>query len=320
MKPETSDSATAAADAWAVDLHDVLSALVTEELREAPHLRISYELATPGGVVDSREPLSQHYSASTMKLPLVLAAYRLRDRGALDLDSTVTVHNSFTSRTGEPYGIDRDEDSDPEVWAVFGTEVPVRWLCRRSIIRSSNLATNLVAEAVGFDAVAEVVTDCDATGVAVVRGIEDYAAQRAGLSNLVTVSGLNKILLALAAGTAARPDTCAEVLGILADNEVDTDIRPGLPAGTWVAHKNGWVSDGVLDAALVRPAGGADPAGQFVLSVAITGDWPNERAHKLIQRLAAAVWERRPSTSSGHKRTSSGHAGTSSGPKSDNRV
>lgn len=299
MKPET--SVGAAADAWAVDLHDVLSAVATEELREAPHLRISYELATPRGVVDSLEPLTPHYSASTMKLPLVLAAYRLRDRGTLDLDSTVTVHNSFTSRTGEPYSIDRDEDSDAEVWAALDTEVPLRWLCRRSIIRSSNLATNLVADAVGFEAVAEVVADCDATGVAVVRGIEDYAAQRAGISNLVTVSGLNKILLALAAGTVALPSTCAEVLDILADNEVDTDIRPGLPAGTWVAHKNGWVSDGVLDVALVRPAGGTDPTGEFVLSVAITGAWPNERAHQLIQRLAAAVWERRPSTGSGHK-------------------
>ena len=301
MKPETSIGVAAAADAWTIDLHDVLTALVTEELREAPHLRISYELATADGVVDALEPNAQHYSASTMKLPLVLAAYRLRDRGRLDLDSTVNVHNSFTSRTGEPYRIDRDEDSDSEVWAALGTEVPLRWLCRRSIIRSSNLATNLVAEAVGFEAVAEVIADCDATGVAVVRGIEDYSAQRAGISNVVTVSGLNKILLALAAGTVAAPGTCAEVLGILADNEVDTDIRPGLPAGTWVAHKNGWVSDGVLDAALVRPAGGADPAGEFALSVAITGDWPNGRAHQLIQRLATAVWDRRPSTGPGHE-------------------
>jgi beta-lactamase class A len=172
--------------------------------------------------------------------------------------------------------------------------VPLRWLCRRSIIRSSNLATNLVADAVGFEAVAEVIADCEADGVQVVRGIEDYAAQRAGISNLVTVSGLNRILLALATGTAAGPETCAAVLGVLADNEVDTDIRPGLPAGTWVAHKNGWVSDGVLDAALVRPRGGDDPRDQFVLSVAISGAWPNERSHRLIQRIAGAVWQRRP--------------------------
>ncbi|WP_229669798.1 serine hydrolase [Microlunatus endophyticus] len=293
MKPETATVA-AAADAWTADLHDVLTALVAEELSAAAHLRISYELATTDGVVDTRQPDLQHYSASTMKLPLVLAAYRLHDHGTLDLDSTLTVHNSFTSRTGEPYAIDPDEDSDPEVWARVGQQVPLRWLCRRSIIRSSNLATNLVADAVGFEAVAQVIVDCEADGVQVVRGIEDYAAQRAGISNLVTVSGLNKILLALAGGTAAPPGTCAAVLGVLADNEVDTDIRPGLPTGTWVAHKNGWVSDGVLDAALVRPHGGDDPRDQFVLSVAISGAWPNERSHRLIQRIAGTVWQRRP--------------------------
>jgi beta-lactamase class A len=293
FKPETSLEPSPAGLPWTEDLQDVLTALVADEVRDGPHLRISYELATPDGVVAALDPTSRHYAASTMKLPLVIAAYRLRDSGTLDLDSTVTVHNSFTSRTGDPFSIDPDEDSDDEVWAAMGSAVPLHWLCRRSIIRSSNLATNLVAEAVGFDAVAEVIADCDATGVEVVRGIEDYAAQRAGISNMVTVSGLNKILLALAAGTVAAPGTCTEILGILADNEVDTDIRPGLPTGTWVAHKNGWVSDGVLDAALVRPGGGDDPGGQFAFSVAISGVWPNERAHGLIQRLAATVWDRR---------------------------
>lgn len=299
MKPETTLEAAPASISWSVDLQDVLTALVAAEVRNAPHLRISYELATPEGVIAALDAGAQHYAASTMKLPLVLAAYRLHDDGTLDLDSTVTVHNSFTSRVGEPFSIDRAEDSDEEVWAALGTEVQLRWLCRRSIIRSSNLATNLVAEAVGFEAVAEVIADCGATGVEVVRGIEDYAAQREGLSNLVTVSGLNKILLALAAGTAAQPRTCAEVLGILADNEVATDIRPGLPEGTWVAHKNGWVSDGVLDAALVRPGGGDDPGGQFAFSVAISGAWPNENAHQLIQRLARTVWERRAGNAGG---------------------
>ncbi|WP_195909192.1 serine hydrolase [Microlunatus sp. Gsoil 973] len=299
LKPETSLRSAPADFPWTEDLQDVLTALVADEVRDGPHLRISYELGTSDRVVAALDPTSQHYAASTMKLPLVLAAYRLRDRGTLDLDSTVTVHNSFTSRTGGPFSIDPDEDSDEEVWAALGTEVPLRWLCRRSIIRSSNLATNLVADAVGFDAVAEVIADCNATGVEVVRGIEDYAAQRAGISNVVTVSGLNRILLALADGTVAEASTCAEVLGILADNQVDTDIRPGLPPGTWVAHKNGWVSDGVLDAALVRPGGAADPDGQFVFSVAISGVWPNERAHELIQRLAGTVWDRRSGSTVG---------------------
>jgi beta-lactamase class A len=275
------------------DLAAELMAVIAGGIRDEPGIRVSYQLRTTDGVVAESAPQAEHYSASTMKLPLVLAAYRLRDRGTLDLDSTVEVHNSFTSQVGGSFGIDREDDSDEDVWARFGQQVSLRWLCRHSIIRSSNLATNLVLEAVGLEAVGEAVTACRAAGVEVVRGIGDYAAQRTGTSNLVTVAGLNAILLALADGTAADPATCRELLGILADNEVATDVRPGLPPGTWVAHKNGWVSDTVLDAALVRPGGADDRTGEFALSVAISGERPNERSHELIQALARAVWSRR---------------------------
>ncbi|WP_168207516.1 serine hydrolase [Microlunatus elymi] len=270
-----------------------LDAIIDRTTTGQPGLQISYELATPTGVVAAHEPDADHYAASTMKLPLVLAAYRRRDQGTLDLDSTVTVHNSFTSRVGGEFGITREDDSDEEVWAELGRPVTLRWLCRRSIIRSSNLATNLVFEAVGTDAIAEAITVCRADGVRVVRAIEDYAAQREGRGNLVTCHGLNTILLALADGTAAAPGTCGELLGVLADNEVNTDIPPGLPDGTWVAHKNGWVSDAVLDAALIRPRGGDDPTEQFVLTAAVSGQWPNDRSHELIRRLAATAWEQR---------------------------
>lgn len=254
-------------------------------------VRVSYQVADDDGVLAENGPDRQHYAASTMKLPLVLACYRLRDRGTLDLNSMIKVHNSFTSQVGGSFAVDEAEDSDPEVWAAMGTEVSLRWLCRRTVIRSSNLATNLVLEQVGTDEVAATVADCGATGVQVVRGIGDFDAEAQGRSNLVTVAGLNAILLALASGTAADPRTCREVLDVLADNEVATDVRAGLPDGTWVAHKNGWVSNAVLDAALVRPAGGDRPDGEFAISVAVSGRLPNEHAHALIRRIAGTVWD-----------------------------
>lgn len=278
-------------------LPERLEAIVREAIAEAAHdgteVRVSYHLASSSGPIAAHAAEEQHYAASTMKLPMVLAAYRRRDQGTLDLDSMLTVHNSFTSRVGSPFGVDHEDDSDQDVWDAIGSQVSLRWLCRRSIIRSSNLATNLVLEAVGFDAVAEAVAACTADGVQVVRMINDYAAQGSGRSNLVTAAGLNAMVAALAAGTAGEPDTCREVLGILADNEVTTDVTQGLPTGTWVAHKNGWVSDAVLDAALVRPGGADDSGGEFVLSAAISGRWPNEKSHAVIGRLAGEAWAER---------------------------
>ncbi|SDT42920.1 serine hydrolase [Microlunatus soli] len=274
-------------------LDAIAQAAVDEAAGSGTAIRVSYQLASASGPIAGRAADDEHYAASTMKLPLVLAAYRGRDQGRLDLDSMLTVHNSFTSRVGSPFGVDVEDDSDHEVWDAMGSQVSLRWLCRRSIIRSSNLATNLVLEAVGFDAVAEAIAACDAGDLRVVRMINDYAAQQVGRSNVVTAAGLNAVLAALAAGTAAEPATCREVLAILADNEVTTDVTQGLPEGTWVAHKNGWVSDAVLDAALIRPGGVDDPEGEFVLSAAVSGRWPNDRSHDVIGRLAAEAWAHR---------------------------
>jgi beta-lactamase class A len=236
-------------------------------------------------------PVAPHYAASTMKLPLLLAAYRSHDAGRLDLDTAVRVHNVARSQAAGRYGLERTDDSDPEVWDRLGQDVSLRWLCRRMVVRSSNLATNLVLAEVGLDAVAAAVRATGASGVEVVRGIGDYAAQASGRANLVTADGLSRLLTAIADGHAASPATCTAVAEVLAANEVATDVRAGLPPGTWVAHKNGWVDGVVHDAALVRP----DDAAPFVLTVCTRTDWPNDRAHRLVATLAATTWAHRTS-------------------------
>jgi beta-lactamase class A len=295
-RPQTTGRLRGVDTARDEQLQTQLRDIIADEIADNPQLNASFQLATDDGVIAHLAPTLPHYAASTMKLPLLLAAYRLRDAGTLNLDSTVTVGNSFTSQAGGTYQIDRDDDSDEAVWEQLGRQVTLRWLCRRSIIRSSNLATNHVLEAVGLDAVDQAIAACGADGLQVVRGIGDFAAREDGRRNLVTVAGLNTMLAAIANGIAAEPQTCQEILAILAANEMATDVRGGLLAGTWVAHKNGWVSDAVLDAALVRPAGESDRTGEFMLSVAISGvgeedSWEEAKSHAVIRRVAAAVWQ-----------------------------
>lgn len=289
-------------------LRDEVARLIDEH-RGGRAVDVSVEVRTPDGPVLEREPLRPHYAASTMKLPVLVAAYRQRDRGQLDLDAEVRVHNDFASLGSGRFALDPADDSDPQVWDRLGGTAPLGWLCRRMIVRSSNLATDLVLEQVGFDPVAEAIVACRADGVQVGRMIGDFGAQGDGHSNRVTAAGLAATLWSLERGTAAAPDTCAELLDVLAANGVDTDVRPGLPPGTWVAHKNGWVSDAVHDAALVRP----DDAPPFTLVVLTSGAWAdlpagadpdapehqpaieagNDRGHALIRTLASAVWRHR---------------------------
>ena len=67
------------------------------------------------------DALAPHYAASTMKLPLVIAAFRRVVRGELDLDTPVRVSGTFASvHDGSPFDLDESDDQDPPTWAAVG--------------------------------------------------------------------------------------------------------------------------------------------------------------------------------------------------------
>jgi beta-lactamase class A len=229
----------------------------------------------------------RHYAASTMKVALVIAAYRQADAGALDLDQMVEVHDDFASAVDAPrYTMDRDEDSDPEPWRRLGEKVSLRWLGLRALVRSSNLATNVLLEHVGVPAVQEALQDLGTQGSTVERGIEDAAARSAGLQNLVTASDLARTLQALAAETAASPRACRDILDVLAAQQLRDTIPAQLPPRTRVAHKSGWVDGISHDAGIVYPPE-REP---FVFVMCTTSDLSEDEGRQLIASGAAAAW------------------------------
>jgi len=228
-----------------------------------------------------------HYAASTMKIALVLAAYRRADAGRLDLDRPVRVHDDFASATGRGrFTMDRSYDSDPEPWRRLGSEVALRWLCHRALVRSSNLATNLVLEQVGAEAVDEALAAVGARHSIVTRGIEDASAREAGYDNLVTARDLAMTLRALATERAASLTACRELMAVLAAQQINDAIPVGLPAGARVSHKSGWVDSISHDAAVVFP----DDAEPFVLVVCTTSSLGQQASLDLIARGAAAAY------------------------------
>lgn len=242
-----------------------------------------------GGVHVALEADAVHYAASTMKLPLLVAAHRLHAAGALDLDAEVEVHNAFASAAdGSRYSLDADEDQDPATWAALGERVPLRVLAERSATLSGNLATNLLLERVGVDAVAAVLAAAgcsDATRLP--RGIEDLAAHRAGIDNLVTAADLGVVMRGVAARSLTDPAVCTDVEAVLARQTWRDGIPAGVPRGTPVANKTGWVTGIAHDVALVRP----DRRPAYVLVVLTTADLPEEAAYELISDVSAVVWE-----------------------------
>ena len=239
----------------------------------------------------ARDEHARHYAASTMKLPLLVAAYRLHERGALDLDRPVPVHNRFASAAdGSAFALEQDDDQDDETWALLGSEATLRRLVRHSIVRSGNLATNLVLQRVGTAAVADVLSDAGCgPRTTLPRGIGDAVARESGMDNLVTAHDLALVMAGVAARRLATTDTCAAVEEVVAAQEYRDKIPAGLPAGTYVANKTGWVEGVAHDVALVRPGDG-EP---YVLAVCTTVDVPEDEASEVIAGISRAIWQGR---------------------------
>jgi beta-lactamase class A len=232
----------------------------------------------------------QHYAASTMKLALVIAAYRRADAGTLDLGQSVIVHDDFESAIGcTRFSMDRTEDSDEQTWRRMGERVALRWLANRAIVRSGNLATNLLLESVGLPAVAETLEFLGAKSSTVARGIEDAPAREAGHQNLVTAEDLALTLRQVAGQQAASPESCREVLATLAAQQINDAIPVGVPPGTKVAHKSGWVQGISHDAGIVFPP----DAPPYVLVVCTTSTLAEQESLDLIAAAAAASWQDR---------------------------
>ena len=249
---------------------------------------VYYRSLAPGGdSVLVNADLRMH-AASTMKVPVMIQLYREADAGRFAMDDALTVGTTFRSIVdGSPYSLEPSSDSDEALYASAGRAVPVRELVDRMITRSSNLATNLLIQEADAERVTATMRALGADSIEVLRGVEDIPAFRAGLSNTTTARDLGVILAALAAGRAASPAATEEMLAILERQEFREKIPAGLPPGTRVANKTGWITAIHHDAAVVFP----DDAPPYVLVVLVRGFEDDEAgANALARDVSARVW------------------------------
>jgi beta-lactamase class A len=154
------------------------------------------------------------------------------------------------------------------------------------IVRSSNLATNVLIALVGADRANAAAHALGATRIRVLRGVEDNKAYAAGLNNTTTSADLAVLLQRVERGDALGPEGARLMKDVLLRQEFNDAIPAGVPPGTPVAHKTGWITGTLHDAALVYPPGRAP----YVL-VVLTRKIPSEAtARQLIVDVSRLVW------------------------------
>ena len=240
------------------------------------------------GTTFTRNELATFHAASTMKVPVMLGIFEAVTRGELRLDQPVLVRNEFRSIVdGSTYALDPKEDSDPKLYDEVGRTLPLEELVRRMIVRSSNLATNIVIELIGAPRVMTLMQQIGATRIQVLRGVEDDKAYRAGRNNTTTAADLMQIFRILGERRVINAEASDKMMEILLAQEHNNGLPAGLPPGTRVAHKTGSITEIAHDAGLVlRPDGS-----QYAIVVLTRGFKKHADAEKVIAAISRAAWE-----------------------------
>lgn len=228
------------------------------------------------------------HAASTMKVPVMIELFRQAERGWISLDQGILLVNQFGSIVdGSAFSVDARDDSDSLMYTKVGQRVPVRELLDHMITRSSNLATNALIAIVGAERANATAHELGARNIKVLRGVEDQKAFDAGLSNTTTSRDLATLMLAIETGRAASRASCNAMRQILLHQEFNDEIPAGVPPGTQVAHKTGWITGVLHDAAIVYPR-----ARTAYVLVVLTRNIPDEKvARSLIVDVSKLVYE-----------------------------
>lgn len=224
------------------------------------------------------------HAASMMKVPVLIQLFRDAQAGRLSLSDSLTLTHTFSSIVDDsPYEL--GDDSDTTLYARVGQPESIRRLAELMITVSSNLATNMLIERVDAERVQRTMRELGADSIAVLRGVEDIKAYRAGLNNTTTARDMGVIFTAIAEERAADVESCREMVEILARQQFNEGLPAGLPAGTKVAHKTGSITEIRHDGGIIYP----DGRGPYVLVVLTKGIEDADTADRLIADIARLV-------------------------------
>jgi len=246
---------------------DRLEVEITKLIAEYPEAIVAVAVrdSQTGLSLDIR-PDRLFHAASTMKIPVMIEVFRQALDGRFSMNDSLVVINDFGSIVdGSRYSI--EDDSDDAIYTRLGRPMSIRELVNNMITVSSNLATNLLIDFVCADSVQRTIENLGTRSMRVLRGVEDIKAFRQGHNNTATAADLALLLKTILHGPPVSVDADHEMVEILLDQHFNEMIPEGLPVGTRVAHKTGWITGIHHDAAIVYP----DEGEPYVLVILTEG-------------------------------------------------
>lgn len=230
------------------------------------------------------------HPASTMKVPVMMEVFRQAQAGLLSLDEPLKIFNSFKSIVdGSEFSLEEADDSDKTLYARIGDSETVRELNRLMIVRSSNLAANLLMERVGAPRVDAFIKELGINDMTVIRGLEDKKAYRLGMNNSASARSSTHMMRLIAEGRVVSRKVCDEMIQVMLGQEFNESIPALLPADAKTAHKTGWTGEFFHDTGIVFPPG-REP---YAVSL-FTQGFPEEdenQAHDCMAEISKMIYD-----------------------------
>ncbi|MEA3286600.1 MAG: serine hydrolase [Candidatus Marinimicrobia bacterium] len=259
----------------------------TDPIEESHEVGIAY-LNLETGEIMAYNAQTLFHAASTMKTPVMFQLFKMRDEGIIDLDQKILVNNSFSSIVdGSLFSLPIESAQDEILFPQLNHYLSYYELIEKMITHSSNLATNILMEYTGADSISKTLNALEASGVLVLRGVEDLKAYRIGLNNVTSAYGMMKVMEAVYRSDLVADSSQQEMIGILKRQEYNGMIPAGLPEDAVIAHKTGSITRIAHDAALVFPAN----APPFVLVILTRGWNDHTKAQRVGARIASKVYQ-----------------------------
>lgn len=215
------------------------------------------------------EPLA---SASLIKVPILIALYRRVRRGELDANTTLTVQR---------------RDRVGGTGTLQGRRAPFRVSLREAaelmITRSDNLATNLIIQLIGLQALNEELRAMGLRHTSVRR----LMMQRNGEENWATAYDLGVLLERVARNETPPPDGWDNPLDVLGRSKPGDKLGALLPEGTRLARKGGRLPWHFHDMAVITAPNGR----RAVVVVMIAGYRRLAPARRVMNRIGRVIYD-----------------------------
>jgi beta-lactamase class A len=222
-------------------------------------------------------PDEEFFTASIIKVPIMVAVYRKVDEGELNFSQKIEI---------------KEEDWAAGAgwlqWEKAGTKQTVGDLLLLMMTQSDNVAANALVRTVGGpEHVNEVARSMGAEDTLVYQKVSSERGAVPSLDNRSTPRDMVAMMRQIAQGKAASKKSCRYMIDLMHEDRLDWWLDAGLPQDVDAANKAGWLYKVYDEVGIVKADGH-----RYVIAILTKhGSADVYEGQDLIKALSKTVWE-----------------------------